>query len=460
MDNGVFPILKIASNHPLKSYIYKQLKDLDQKINKLETTGLKLNKEDVLSFSKYFFQGASGPYIGIESNLPSTYFELYPTYLAENEEYLKILTPEERIVTKRILIARSAGDMRTDAIMHPHLYKHFIDWHTENKVGLYWIEEDKAKQIMNKYKTESTDIAYWEQNYAVEFMPNGEKKDVKIKLLRREALGFEKVKKYVEEIIRSSQLLTLDTKKLPILPEEVVQHWDGYIGSLRFRENTIGKILIAELKPADGRILDAAAGSGYETILLAKKGFDVTANELDPVWNAILRKKISEKNIPVEIYQFDWRKLSSYLKPLYAGITVLGNSLCMVIGELQRKQSLEEIYKIMRQNGKLVIDVRNFDLIIKKIKNGEKYFAKGVMYACKKMNAFLSIESEEERLIRFNFFDTSTEKILGSVIVQALKQQELESQLKRIGFRHIKVFSDLKEGFYENADFYTYVATK
>ena len=146
MKNAIVPILNTAANHPLKNYIYKELGELNQKISKLETTGLELNKEDVLSFSKYFFEAADGPYIGIESNLPSTYFEFYPTYLQENEEYLKTLTHKDRAMTKRILIARSAGDMRTDAIMHPHLYKNFIDWHSKNKVDLYWIEEDKAKE--------------------------------------------------------------------------------------------------------------------------------------------------------------------------------------------------------------------------------------------------------------------------------------------------------------------------
>lgn len=460
MKNTIAPILNTAASHPLKNYIYKELKQLNQKISKLETTGLELDKEDVLSFSKYFFQAANGPYIGIESNLPSTYFEFYPTYLQENEEYLKTLTHQDRAMTKRILIARSTGDMRTDAIMHPHLYKNFIDWHSKNKVGLYWIEEDKAKEIMKKYKTESTDIAFWKNTYAVEFTSNGEKKYVKIKLLRKGGLAFLQAKRYVDEIIKSAKLLTLATDKLPILPEEVVQHWDGYIGTLKFREGNIGKILTTELKPTDGRVLDAAAGSGYETILLSKKDFDVTANELDPLWNTILQKKVAKNNIPVEIYQCDWRKLSSNLKALYAGVIVLGNSLCMVIGETQRKQSIEEFYKIIRVGGKLIIDVRNFELIIKKIKNGEKYYSKGIMYACTKMHAQLSIEDEKERLIRFNFFDNSTEKVLGSVIVQAPKSQELVNLLKKVGFKYIKIFSDLKEGFDENANFYTYVATK
>lgn len=451
-------------SHPLKDYVLNQVKELYEKIKSLETTGAELDIDDIRHLSSFFFKTGMGIYVGVESNLPSTYFELYPDFLRDNQNYLKTLSASEHEGTKRILIARSGGEIRTDAIMHPQPYKNFIEWHRKNKVGLYWIEEDEANRISDELETETTDVAFWSGSYAITFQPNKPKNTIRIKMVRNNTQAFTKAQRYIQTVSKSAHLLTLDIDKLPVFSQNVVKRWDGYIGGTEFRENGLGKLLLNELNPNNGwkpgRVLDAAAGSGYETLLLSKYGMDVTANEIDPAWNTILKERTKAAGVPVEIYQYDWRKLSDSLQPLYTAVVAVGNSLCMVIGKSQRERSIKEFYKVLKPNGKLIIDERNFDSIIKRLQAGKDCYSKGSMYACSDMNAKLSIEDKTDRLIRFNFFDNKTKRVMGSTVVQAPKKNELMTTLKRAGFKNIKVFSDFQEGHKDQADFFTYVATK
>lgn len=455
--------LKQIKKHPLKDYIFEQTAQAYKKVENLEEEGSKLEREDVGQIARFFFELGSGSYTGIESNLPSTYYELYPSYLKNNENYLEGLSEQDRSATKRILIARNGGEIRTDAIIHPQAYKNFIEWHHKNQMGLYWIEKDKAEEIMDQLSLDTTDIGLWSNSFAITFTPSNHK-SIHIRLAKKRSGDFGKIESYVQKISEAAHVLTLDIDQLPVFSQKVVERWEGYIGTLEFRKAGIGKIFKGEFSAGKdwsaGRILDAAAGSGYETLILSGQGYDVTANEIDPVWNEILRRKLTDSRIPIEVYQYDWRELSHELKPLYSGIVSVGNSLCMVIGRDQRRRSIQEFYKILKPGGKLIIDQRNFERILKQIKANKEVFSKGAMYACDKMNGRLSVEDETERLIRFSFFDAKTKEVLGSTIVQAPARNELIGLMKSVGFKDIKTYSDLKAGQDETAGLFTYVGTK
>src|SRR3989344_4077563 len=455
--------LKQINKHPLKDYILEQTAQAYKKVESLESVGSKLEKEDIGQLARFFFELGNGSYIGVESSLPSTYYELYPSYLKNNELYLKRLGDKDKSATKRILITRSGGEIRTNAIIHPQSYKDFIEWHHKNHMGLYWIEKDRAEEIMKQLSLDATDIGLWSNSFAITFTPSNHK-NIHIKLTKKKSSAFREIENYVQKISEAAHPLSLDVDNLPIFSEAVVERWEGYIGSYEFRKIGIGKVFKNEFSQnsnwSAGRILDAAAGSGYETLLLSEQGYDVTANEVDPVWNEILRKKLSVSQAPVEVYQHDWRELSTVLKPLYSGIVAVGNSLCMVIGKDQRRKSIQEFYNVLKPGGKLIVDERNFERILKLIKTGKSVFSKGAMYACDKMNGQLSLEDDDERLIRFSFFDVKSKKVLGSTVVQAPGKNELVNIMKAIGFKDIKIYSDLKLGRDENCGIFTYVGTK
>jgi glycine/sarcosine N-methyltransferase len=287
---------------------------------------------------------------------------------------------------------------------------------------------------------------------------------VEIQLFRKNVDTFNAILQYARSILAEATLLTIDLDSLPVMSEELVQRWEGYAGSREFRENGIGKLLLHELNSKQGwiagRVLDAAAGSGYEARYLASNSYDVTANELDPTWNHILTARLASESLPVEIYQYDWLGMSQHLKPLYTAVLAVGNSLSMAIGKSQRQRVVEEFYKVLKPGGKLIIDERNFPLVEQYLKRGEPYSAKSVLYDCSSVAGELTFEDRANNLIRFTLKDTESERTLGAIVVQSLPKNELLQLLKKAGFHDIITYSDLRPGKDPTAHIYTYIATK
>lgn len=128
----------------------------------------------------------------------------------------------------------------------------------------------------------------------------------------------------------------------------------------------------------------------------------------------------------------------------------------MVRGKSNRKKCIEEFYNLLIPGGKLIIDERNFPLIMKK---REKYKRKRIMYMGDTVDFRLTFENEN--LVRFRFFRTEKpNEEIGYIVVEALEKGEVEELLRSSGFKNIEVYSDLEKGYKEDADFYTYVATK
>jgi SAM-dependent methyltransferase len=440
---------------PLKSYVYSEIERIHKEILSKIDKGIKIDQGDLEPFVKAFFQSGQGEYVGIESNLPSSYYKIYPTYLSGHKKYIDL----NNLRGKRILIEDNWEKIYQDALMNPGLYKKFIQWHQENKVDLMWISKSKAKQLCKDAGLDTTDIGLWSESYAVTFRANSDGTE-EIKMIDKKNPLLEKVKTYVCRIIREASIIPADQLQIPILPEDVAREWEGYVGELKKRENTIGKLLLDELgeyRNFKGRILDAAAGVGHEVLFLFKNNFDISANELDYGFSEILLSKIPNQKI--ETYQYDWRELLNYLKPMYKAIVLIGNSLSMVKGNEERKKCIEQFYKLLASGGKLIIDQRNFELIQNELSKGNEYLGNGIMYPGTEIISKLT-RVNLSNLFAFNFFVKNKKNLLGTIVVEAIPKDELKNMLKEVGFKNIKVYSDLEKGLNPKAHFYTYVATK
>ncbi len=443
-----------AKKHPIFPYMKKQIKKTYETIIK-EISGIngaKIYPEDMNNLTEALFESGRGEYIGVESNLPSTYFEKYPNYLDYHKKYLQ----KKQKKGARILIAKDGATMYDDSIMNATPYRKFVNWHKENKVELLWIDRDKATNIKNKLKLESTDIGLWKKSFAALFKTEDEY--INVKLLENSD-RFKKAKEYIENIVENATKLELETT---LLSDKLVKCWDEYVGDISIRHKTIGSILLNELKVYQnyqGRILDAAAGMGYEGLFLLENNFDVTFNEADLGFNEKLKEKIEGKGYKVDLGKVDWRDLSKHYKENYKAVLVLGNSLCMLSGEENRKKCIEEFHKILSTGGKLIIDLRNFSKIEKKIIEDNEYIrTKKVMYNGKFID--FKITKRDDKYISFDFFKTQGEEEIGNIPAEMIKDVEFKNILKKVGFKIEKIYSDFQEGYEEDAEIYTYIAIK
>jgi len=482
-------IYKIEKS-PLKEYVYGEIKSLYKSIiEKITADGVEMTQENVNMLTKALFKSGEGTYIGVESNLPSEYFKKYPKYLDYHANYIEerrrkgIRDPDDS--DKRILIARDLGEIYNDSILNTAPYADFINWHLDHDTQLLWTEKSTAERLREKYNLKTTDIGLWKESFAVFFEQEKNKEDFEkppktsgdaTKVYKEESVTrsksksskeivtttmapkgsdlFEKAMNYINEI--KAQKLEID---IPLVQKELVEAWEGYVGCEK-RLEKLGKFLLdvlGEYREYRGRILDAAPGIGCEVIFLLHNRFDVSVNEADPGFNRKIRERIgSVMGRNIEIYPYDWRKLSENLTPVYSAVLVLGNSLCMARERDNREKCIKEFYNLLISGGKLIIDERNFPLIMREREN---YQRRKIMYAGDVLDFKLAFENGN--LIRFRFFRVDRlEKEIGSMVVEALEENEMKDLLHAAGFENIVVYSDLEEGYKEDVDFYTYVATK
>ncbi len=407
---------------PLKTYAYAELERIHDEILSQVGKGIRISRDDLEPFVKALFLSAKGEYIGIESNLPSSYFKIYPTFLSAHKKYLS----GQKKTGKRILIGKSWEDIYKDALMNPVLYKKFIEWHQENNVELLWITRDKAVNLSKELGIETTDLCFWADSFAASFKANPTQ-TIDIKLIDQVDSSFANNRQYVARIIKEARALPVQDLEVPIFPEAVAKKWEGYVGDYRVRAETLGKILLKELadfRNFQGRILDAAAGVGHEVTFLNKNGFDVDANEIDSSFREILLEKTKKNSQKINIHHYDWREFGRHFKPVYKGIILVGDSLCMVRKGSNRKKCVKEFYKILSPGGKLIIDTRNFGLIKSTLLEGKEYLGQGVMYRADKINSTLSIVGSG--LMSFDFFypGKSHDNQIGSIAVEPLQDGE------------------------------------
>lgn len=363
--------------------------------------------------------------------------------------------------------------MKNDRINNNTNYESFVNWHKDHQTPLSFIERKKVEKISSHFGLDSTDVALWENSYAVIF-DHGKDGSVRIKVvLESEREQFDNIKKYFEEVERQAE--TVDLEKLLLIPPPLAENWKGYTGCPKDRAKIHDFIrkLLRKIKKEKGIVLDAAAGIGNEAICLMKDGFRVRINEFDTTFRTILKQNIASdkdlkkmgitlEHVKHNIYDKDWSKLHERLQEgSVDAVLVLGNSLCMVTedGYEQRRKCIKQFFRVLSNGGMLIVDERNFPKILKKLEANETVRGRSVMYPGKEVDCVLRHTEDDTRII-FDF--TKQMKPVGELPVACLREQELWDLLNDAGFRDIKIYSDLKLKTPpdEDADFYTYVAFK
>lgn len=456
--------------HPLGEYIWEIL-EKEYKLLKNIEKGSDLSIEEVNFLTKALFHIGKGNYTGIDSNVPSRYFKLYPIYLSEHRNYIK-----KGGKSIRVLIVNHDREIHEDAIKNPKGTQDFLKWHIENNVELRYVLKKSAEEKRKAYKLPSTDMGIWSESFAVVFIPKENK--VNIRIVPKSSSKFSECTKYCEEIVKNSRELT--ALKGIVLSKKLAQVWKDYIGNREAFVKFLERILEDRLPKKHSRIIDVAPGIGEEAISLLHKGFDVEINEIDIEFNRIIKDRLTSEGLKlVNVFQYDWRELDKNLKNnTYGAVLCLGNSLCMLNKE-ERKRCIDSFYNLLANDGVLIIDERNFSSIFKVLKNKGRLLkeelmkslnAKDMLYNGKAIKCYLSLENGK---INFEFCDKSGQNV-GDIATVPFDKNELLHLLKKAGFREIEVYADFslahsphetsKENFSvkykDNVAFYTYVARK
>ena len=111
-------------------------------------------------------------------------------------------------------------------------------------------------------------------------------------------------------------------------------------------------------------MLDAATGTGFHSVTLAQQGFDVTSvdGSLPMLDRAIENGR--RHGVELDAVHCDWRRLTTTVTRRFDALICLGNSLTFLFSEEDRRRTMAEFRAVLKPEGLLVIDHRNYDRLL------------------------------------------------------------------------------------------------
>lgn len=112
------------------------------------------------------------------------------------------------------------------------------------------------------------------------------------------------------------------------------------------------------------KILDCACATGQHAVQLAQMGYQVTASDINSTMVQQTRELAKEKDVALEVYQSDFISLKEKINDTFDMIICIGNSLPHVENKDELRNSLENMFSLLKTGGQLIIQNRNYDKIM------------------------------------------------------------------------------------------------
>lgn len=257
--------------------------------------------------------------------------------------------------------------------------------------------------------------------------------------------------------LRASSLSTAEAA-FPVagFDNALVKIWPEFV-DYRARLRTLLPFLVSTIPP-HARVIDLAAGVGYEAVALAERGYRVTANEVNPVLRQHATLHAKGFRNAMTWTSRDWQHISTDMKgSRFDALLLLGNSFCLLHNQEERQRALAGFSALCARGSVFVIDIRNFTYILRardEILAGNFRYSRRVMY-CGKLVSGRPVAFSQD-LVTFGYFDEHGGQ-RGTLEMVPLLVDDLITACRSAGFNDVTVFSDLQPGRDETADFFTCV---
>ncbi len=233
--------------------------------------------------------------------------------------------------------------------------------------------------------------------------------------------------------------------------EQFVDRWDRLI-DWDARAEAEGDFFIRLLHQHGAKsVLDVATGTGFHSVRLLREGFDVVSVDGSPNMLARAFQNARDRNLLMRTVHADWRFLNRDIHGEFDAVICLGNSFTHLFRERDRRKALAEYYAVLKHNGILILDHRNYDRLLE----GTSSSGKSNVYCGKDVE--VGPEHVDDGLARFRyaFSDGSTYHLN----MFPLRHGYVRRLMREVGFQKISSYGDYQLG-HDNPDFYVHVAEK
>jgi SAM-dependent methyltransferase len=233
-----------------------------------------------------------------------------------------------------------------------------------------------------------------------------------------------------------------------------VEKWDSLIDWEK-RTKSEGNFFIDLLRKRGVKsVLDVASGTGFHSVRLLEAGFDAVSADgsADMLARAFANGMENGGHI-LRVVQADWRWLSRDVHGEYDAIVCLGNSFTHLFSERDRRRALAEFYAMLKPDGILILDQRNYDAMLDR-----GFSSKHTFYYCGE-DVAVEPEHVDEGLcrMRYNFADGS----VYHLNMFPLRKDYTRRLMHEVGFQHIDTYGDFQHTYREEKpDFFVHVAEK
>lgn len=233
-----------------------------------------------------------------------------------------------------------------------------------------------------------------------------------------------------------------------------VEKWDDLI-DWKKRYESEGNFFVDQLRQRGVKtVLDAAAGTGFHSVRLLEEGFETVSADGSPQMLAkAFSNGLTYGGHILRVVNADWRWLNRDVHGEYDAIICLGNSFTHLFSERDRRKALAEFYAMLKHDGVLIIDQRNYDSIL------DTGFSSKHTYYYAGEDVSAEPDYIDEGLARFKYtFSDKSEFFLN---MYPLRKNYMRRLMREVGFQRIDTYGDFQETYADSEpDFFIHVAEK
>jgi glycine/sarcosine N-methyltransferase len=187
--------------------------------------------------------------------------------------------------------------------------------------------------------------------------------------------------------------------------------------------------------------LDAGAGTGFHSLILAKLGVQVTAVDISSKMIDRLRQNARRLDLSVHTVVSDFENISNSVNTTFDAVLCLGNSFVHLLTDNALEKTLSNFYSLLKPGGVLLIQILNYDKIMKERKRIQNIKKRG-------NTRFVRLYDYCNERLFFNILkltdtDTETDHSIQTVELRPLRKVELADFLKNTGFTRVEHYGSL-----------------